>query len=691
MDIKQILNSDNLVSELSKDELEDIFKNVSEKYNTDKTSMESHIREMKTIKTMASLSDRGSKSHPFSNSANTQDTLLTEACISFASTVLVEVVQGDKVVDIKIIGKDALLDSLTPEREKEINNLSEIPNDDTALEDIKSNTKTKRAERVSTYLNYILLNKSKTWKVDLDYLAHGLPAYGNMFKKIFYDTNKEEIVSELIYPDKLIINYNAKNLEDTIATQIIELYPHEIQSYIKSGLFLGMEKYDAETDDNSIRTNSSLKDDEGKLDNNSDDLEEFFEQHTFLDLDGDDYLEPYIVTFSLNQGAVVRIVPRFDESDIKRNKKGGDIIYINPVRYFVNYYFIPSFDGSIFANSFGKMLFHLVEVINSCKNQLLDAGKLANLASSTGFIGKGITGLSNGKSGFQLGEFKKVNSFGQDLRTQIVNMPFREPSATIFTLSQEMREQGKSLANLRDVLNGDMKGNVAATTMIAQIEQGLRQFKAIYKRIHNSLQEEFKLIYIALSKNLNEKEYREVLNIGEDVVIKDDFNPKDHDIAPIASVELITSAQRMGEIALLKELAQSPEIDQRKILIKIGELAQINVEDFLLEKNTEPSPMEQMQMQSAQTELAQKGEEVNKTIAETNKIQTEIEEIKFNASIKEHTEEIKITDNKIDADAKKAVASATIDVQHRKLDLEAIKMIESRNKDNLNKNQNNND
>ena len=36
------------------------------------------------------------------------------------------------------------------------------------------------------------------------------------------------------------------------------------------------------------------------------------EQHTYLDLDNDDYAEPYIVTVDLDSRKVLRIVPRFN-------------------------------------------------------------------------------------------------------------------------------------------------------------------------------------------------------------------------------------------------------------------------------------------------------------------------------------------------------------------------------------------
>jgi hypothetical protein len=68
----------------------------------------------------------------------------------------------------------------------------------------------------------------------------------------------------------------------------------------------------------------------------------FLEQHKYLDLDGDGYEEPYIVTVEKDSQRVVRIVARYKEDDIRENA-AGKIMRITPCMYFADYKFIPPF------------------------------------------------------------------------------------------------------------------------------------------------------------------------------------------------------------------------------------------------------------------------------------------------------------------------------------------------------------
>ena len=72
------------------------------------------------------------------------------------------------------------------------------------------------------------------------------------------------------------------------------------------------------------------------------------EQHCLIDLDGDGYKEPYIVTFDLGTGNMLRIVARFRWQDIEYLGKTSKIVRIRAEEYFTKYSFIPSPDGGIY-------------------------------------------------------------------------------------------------------------------------------------------------------------------------------------------------------------------------------------------------------------------------------------------------------------------------------------------------------
>jgi chaperonin GroES len=75
-------------------------------------------------------------------------------------------------------------------------------------------------------------------------------------------------------------------------------------------------------------------------------------------------------------------------------------------------------------------------------------------------------------------------------------MDFKGPSPVLFELLGFLVEAGKEIAAVKDVLTGDQKAsNVPATTTLALIEQGLKVFTAIYKRVHRALKSELNKLY----------------------------------------------------------------------------------------------------------------------------------------------------------------------------------------------------
>ena len=68
------------------------------------------------------------------------------------------------------------------------------------------------------------------------------------------------------------------------------------------------------------------------------------ECHCHYDLDGDGYLEPYIITFDSGSEQILRISPRFREDSIKWSETGSinsinkaKVVSIKPDEYFTKY------------------------------------------------------------------------------------------------------------------------------------------------------------------------------------------------------------------------------------------------------------------------------------------------------------------------------------------------------------------
>jgi chaperonin GroES len=324
----------------------------------------------------------------------------------------------------------------------------------------------------------------------------------------------------------------------SVSLKSIEISPRKVKERVMSKIWLDIELGDPQIPDDKV--NAPPQDEITPY--------EFVEQHTYLDLDDDDYREPYIVTFQRRTGKIVRITARFDESTIYTDDE-GNLQKIEAIEYYTKFGFVPNPDGSFYDIGFGVLLGPLNESVNTLINQLIDSGHMSSLQS--GFLGKGLR-LRMGEQRFQPGEWKVVNATGDDLKKQIVPLPAAQPSQTLFELMGALVTSGKELASVAEIFVGKMPGqNTPATTTMASIEQGMKVFTAVYKRIYRALKEEFDKLYCLNSKYLNDSEYADIVDMR---VNRDDFDPKLHQITPGADPTAVSQTERLLKAQGLLEL-----------------------------------------------------------------------------------------------------------------------------------------
>jgi chaperonin GroES len=342
---------------------------------------------------------------------------------------------------------------------------------------------------VSRYMSYQLLYEMEEWEEDTDVLLHHLPIVGCAFRKVWRSETLGRNKSEMVPAIHLVVNNKVRSLDEAPAvTHEIFLYPQDIEERKLNGTFLDIDLPAPVT--------------EGQ-ENDEDAPHMFLEQHKYLDLDEDGYKEPYIVTVHKESCQVVRIVANFSMEAVKDN--GKKIVRIAKEQYFVKYSFIPDPKGGFYDIGFGRLLESLGETIDTTINQMLDAGHLQNAGG--GFIGTGIRLKKGGQIKVSPGRFEQVEMTGK-LGDQIHMHQFQGPSAVLFNLLGMMIEAAKDITAVKDILTGDTNGQTqTATTTLAMIEQGLKVFTAIYKRIYRALKDEFRLLFDLNAKHIDEKAY----------------------------------------------------------------------------------------------------------------------------------------------------------------------------------------
>ena len=633
MDLKQILNSKNVVELLEDDHREKISSNVLEQFNTDKQSREEKQRKLGDIIKLA-LSISEDKSFPWPNASNTVFPLISTAIVDFGAKCSPEILRDDFIVKPKVIGKDDGKPMFNVDGSSRINEQTGQP----VLKGV--NEKRERGERVATYMNYQLSEEIEDWQENTDKLLVSLAATGMMFRKTYEGENKK-IISELIYPDKLILHDKTTKFNRAPITHIIELYKNEIQEKIRRGYFIDFEYEDDSSESISSVLTADLSDsqDNSMGESTNTGLYIFLEQCCWLDLDKDGFVEPYVVTIHQRSNTVVRIAARFTEKDIKR--EGKKVVSIEAHNPYTPYSFLPSPDGSFYAIGLGHLLYNLNKSANSSINQITDAGTLQTTGG--GFIAKSLK-IRGGAFKMRPHEYKMVDSYGSSIRDSIVSLPTPEPSKTLFAMLGFLIQSGKELGSLRDVLNGENAANVQATTMMALVEQGITQFKSIYKRIYRSLKSEFKLIYNIDSKVLTNQKYAEVIDEPTiDVNVKGDFSGKGFDIVPVADVSSITNTQRMAKANFLMQFMGDPYTDQ--LLLRQRVLNAFNVENYqdliVAPPPAEPDAnsilaqaemakaenrLKEIQIQSveASANLEKSKYDIEKTVAEIEKIKSDV-------------------------------------------------------------------
>lgn len=587
MKIEKIIALDNVATELDDELLKKIGTDVIEGFEADLKSRSKWEDDL-TKWTKLALQISEDKTYPWKGASNVKYPLLSTAAMQFNARAYPSLVPSDgKVVKCKTVGADM------------------------------DGQKAERAKRVSTYMSYQVLEEMPTWEEDMDRLLLILPIAGTAFKKTFFDSTLQINVSKLIYPTDLVVNYWAKSLEEAERkTEIIPLSARKVKERQLMGIYREVDLPDPTSEE----LNPEKRQRSGMTNPEDDETTPYtlLEQHTFLDLDKDGYAEPYVVLVERQSREVLRIAPRFQEEDVIMDDKER-VVKINPIEYYTKFSFVPNPDGGFYDIGFGRLLGSINASADTLVNQLIDAGTLNNLQA--GFIGKGLR-IKMGESSFTPGEWKAVNATGDDIKKQIFPLPTKEPSPVLMQLLQFLLQSGKELASVAEIFVGKMPGqNTPATTTMATIEQGMKVFTAVYKRIYRALTSEYRKLYKFNRRYLNPEQYVAVI---DEQVQQSDFLGPDTEIVPAADPQATMAQEKQVKVQLLMQLLSLGTLDPMQVTqyaLQAGDIP--NADSFII-KQQGPDPA--AQAAQAEAEAKQQESQMKMQLAQTqaqHKIQVE--------------------------------------------------------------------
>ena len=461
------------------------------------------------------------RTRPFKGAAATTHPLLTEAIVQFQAQALKELMPADGPVRTRVLGKET--------REKLM-----------------------QADRVRDFMNYQITSVMEEYTPDFDQLLFYVGYGGSAFKKVYYDEDRDRMVSKLILPDNLYIPYNGSSVmsECPRITHVVPMSVNDYRKAVLRGQYLDTaeERSTADEGNNIIQKETDRV---TKITPNADDEEmELLEFQIDYDLEGFEHMDedgeptglrlPYIITIDRTSGSTIGVRRNWNESDELFRRK----------QYYVHYMLVQG------LGSYGLGFLHLVgglsQAATSALRQLLDAGTLVNLPA--GFKAKGAR-IMNDDVPLQPGEFRDIDAGGVELSQTLMPLPYKEPSQTLFALLGFCADAGRRLASVTDMQVGDSNQNAAVGTTIALLEKGGQVMSAIHKRLHYSQRIEFNLLAKGFGEYLPDEYPYDVPGETRSVKRKD-FDDR-IDVLPVSDPNIFSVAQRITMAQTQLQLAQS--------------------------------------------------------------------------------------------------------------------------------------
>ena len=455
---------------------------------------------------------------PWSGACGVFHPMLSEAVIRFQSQSITEMFPAQGPVRTKIVGK--------------------------ITED-----KTKQAQRVEDYLNYLLTHEMSEYRTETEKMLFSLPLAGSAFRKVYFDPSLDRPSSIFIPAEDVVINYGASDLETCErATHVMRKSSNAVRKMQVNGFYKDIDLPDS---------SRSYSDIDKKYDEitgesstfNYDNNHTILEMQVDLDLKGYEETNesgeetgvaiPYVVTVDFPSGIILSIRRNYFEDDPKKIRR----------MHFVHYQYLPG------LGFYGFGLIHMVgglaKSATSILRQLVDAGTLSNLPG--GLKARGLR-IKGDDTPIMPGEFRDVDVPGGAIRDNIAFLPYKEPSATLYQLLQNIVEEGRRFASISDMKISDMNNQAPVGTTLALMERNQKVMSAVQARLHAAMKKEFDIL-VGIVRDFTEPAYP--YETDEEEFIKAEDFDKRIDVLPVSDPNAATMAQRIMQYQAAMQLSQT--------------------------------------------------------------------------------------------------------------------------------------
>ena len=403
------------------------------------------------------------------------------------------------------------------------------------------------AARVREDMNYQLTEVMTEYRPEHEKMLWSLPLAGSAFKKVYYDPSKGRQMAVFIPAEDIVVPYGARDLETAErVTHVMRKTPNELKRLQAAGFYIDEELGDPSNELDDIE---KQKAEEQGMSAIQDDRYRILEMHVELDLPGFEHKDkkgeptgialPYVVTVEKGTSTILAIRRNWYEEDELHTKR----------QHFVHYQYIPGF------GFYGYGLIHLIggyaKSATMLIRQLVDAGTLSNLPG--GLKSRGLR-IKGDDTPIQPGEFRDVDVPSGSIRDNILPLPYKEPSQVLYTLFQNIVQEGRAFASSGDMNVSDMSSQAPVGTTLALLERTLKVMTAVQARLHYAMKQEFKLLKVIIADYTPEEYDYEPEEAGRKAK-KSDYDAVD--VIPVSDPNAATMAQKIVQYQAVLQLAQS--------------------------------------------------------------------------------------------------------------------------------------
>lgn len=462
------------------------------------------------------------RQQPFKGASGVYHPVMTEAVVRFQSNAIIEIFPAAGPVLTKTVGNE------TPE-------------------------KYQQAQRIKEELNYQLTENMPEFRSEMEQLLFRLPLAGSVFKKTYYDSIHGRPSSCMVVAEDLVVDYHTNNLDDAERITQINRWPkNKLRKLMRAGLYRTVDL------GTPVPYTSDAKEKEDQI-KGVEKIGAIEERYTILEFhvnynlpepfnDPDDVADPYIITIDKGTKQVLGIRRNWDEKDKSREKEC----------YFTHYQYMPGlgFYGIGLINLMGA----IAKASTSILRQLIDAGTLSNLPG--GLKTRGLR-TKGGEDPIAPGEWRDVDVPSGSIQENIMPLPYKEPSAVLSGLLQNLIDEGRRIGSIADIDIGSGSENAPVGTTLALMERSLKVMSAVHARLHASLKKELKLIANIIA-NYMPPQYE--WDDQQQFDRTKDFDAR-VDIIPVSDPNAATQSQRIVQMQATIQLSQSaPELYNMKEL-----------------------------------------------------------------------------------------------------------------------------